>query len=183
MKPNHETIYLVPTDYDGGQLTYSWCDCPAPGEGMDPEDATRYVREDIYLALQAQVEQLQFNLNSKTDIANQLKDNLTDAFGREMKLKAKVGQLREFALHVNSSCADYFLDGERIDFEKLGCYASDVYKATPEQCLSEVKAQAVYEILSHFGNKFRANEKLTVKNVCWMLNEHLKQLRQQAKGE
>lgn len=58
MKPNHETIYLVPTDYDGGQLTYSWCDCPAPGEGMDPADAMRYVREDIYLALQAQVEQL-----------------------------------------------------------------------------------------------------------------------------
>lgn len=47
MKPNHETIYLVPTDYDGGQLTYSWCDCPAPGEGMDPEDAIKYVRADL----------------------------------------------------------------------------------------------------------------------------------------
>lgn len=47
MKPNYETIYLVPTDYDGGQLTYSWCDCPAPGEGMDPADAIKYVRADL----------------------------------------------------------------------------------------------------------------------------------------
>lgn len=47
MKPNHEIIYLVPTDYDGGQLTYSWCDCPAPGEGMDPADAIKYVRADL----------------------------------------------------------------------------------------------------------------------------------------
>lgn len=47
MKPNYETIYLVPTDYVGGQLTYSWCDCPAPGEGMDPEDAIKYVRADL----------------------------------------------------------------------------------------------------------------------------------------
>lgn len=60
----------------------------------------------------------------------------------------------------------------------------EVNTMTPAQCLAEIKAQAVEEILSHFDNKFRANEKLTVKNVCWMLNEHLKQLRQQAaKGE
>lgn len=49
-----EQIYLIP-DAELGQV---WCDTPAPGEGMREEDATRYVREDIYLAALAQVEQL-----------------------------------------------------------------------------------------------------------------------------
>ncbi|MEN3158249.1 hypothetical protein ABC502_07690 [Alkalimonas sp. NCh-2] len=47
MKPDYKTIYLVPTDVEAGQVTYSWCDCPTPGEGMREEDATRYVREDL----------------------------------------------------------------------------------------------------------------------------------------
>ncbi len=53
---NPAEIYLVPV-FDGDH-DHVWCDTPAPGEGMREEDATRYVREDIYLALQAQVEQL-----------------------------------------------------------------------------------------------------------------------------
>jgi len=51
---NPAEIYLVPV-FDG-EHDHVWCDTPAPGEGMREEDATRYVREDIYLALQAQVE-------------------------------------------------------------------------------------------------------------------------------
>lgn len=54
---NPAEIYLVPV-FDG-EHDHVWCDTPAPGEGMREEDATRYVREDIYLALQAQVERLQ----------------------------------------------------------------------------------------------------------------------------
>ncbi|WP_423186811.1 hypothetical protein ACO1PK_00930 [Alishewanella sp. d11] len=52
---NPAEIYLVPVGLD----EYVWCDTPAPGEGMREEDATRYVREDVYLALQAQVEETQ----------------------------------------------------------------------------------------------------------------------------
>lgn len=51
---NPAEIYLI-IDSDGDLV---WSDDPAPGEGMREEDATRYVREDIYLALKAQVEQL-----------------------------------------------------------------------------------------------------------------------------
>lgn len=53
---NPAEIYLLPV-FDG-EHDHVWCDTPAPGEGMREEDATRYVREDIYLAALAQVEQL-----------------------------------------------------------------------------------------------------------------------------
>jgi hypothetical protein len=47
-KPNEtpETIYLIP-DYDEGILGHVWCDDPAPGLGMDPEDAIEYRRADV----------------------------------------------------------------------------------------------------------------------------------------
>lgn len=38
-----ETIYLIP-DSEHGHL---WCDDPAPGLGMDPEDAIEYLRADV----------------------------------------------------------------------------------------------------------------------------------------
>jgi len=38
-----ETIYLIP-DSEHGHL---WCDDPAPGLGMDPEDAIEYRRADV----------------------------------------------------------------------------------------------------------------------------------------
>ena len=41
-----ETIYLIPgEDVDGAPCTV-WCDDPAPGEGMDPAEAVKYVRVD-----------------------------------------------------------------------------------------------------------------------------------------
>ena len=38
-----ETIYLIP-DAEHGHV---WCDDPAPGLGMDPEDAIEYRRADV----------------------------------------------------------------------------------------------------------------------------------------
>lgn len=55
-------------------------------------------------------------------------------------------------------------------------------QATPAQCLAEIKARAVEQVFNHFKNKFNGSEKLTVRDICWMLDEHLNQLRQQAKG-
>lgn len=54
------------------------------------------------------------------------------------------------------------------------------YNKTSEQCLAEIKAQVVEQVFNHFKNKFNSSEKLTVRNICWMLDEHLNQLRQQA---
>ena len=45
-----EHIWLVPM-YEDGQLGYAWCDDPAPGAGMDPEDAVEYLRKDVHDAL------------------------------------------------------------------------------------------------------------------------------------
>lgn len=38
-----EKIYLIPDDIYG----YVWCEDPAPGLGMDKNDAIEYVRSDI----------------------------------------------------------------------------------------------------------------------------------------
>ncbi|MEQ3723475.1 hypothetical protein [Alcanivorax sp.] len=40
-----ETIYLIP-DSPEGVPDYAWCDDPAPGLGMDPKDAIKYLRSD-----------------------------------------------------------------------------------------------------------------------------------------
>ncbi|WP_417216494.1 hypothetical protein [Alcanivorax sp.] len=46
MSDTPETIYLIP-DYDEGVLGHVWCDDPAPGLGMKPEDAIEYRRADV----------------------------------------------------------------------------------------------------------------------------------------
>jgi hypothetical protein len=48
--------------------------------------------------------------------------------------------------------------------------------------VAEIKAQAVSEVWKHFNGKFRPNEKLTVMQVCVMLNNHIGYLRQQSKA-
>lgn len=45
-----ERIYLVP-DASEGQLSYLWCDDPAPSQGMDPAEAVEYVRKDVHEAI------------------------------------------------------------------------------------------------------------------------------------
>jgi hypothetical protein len=83
---NPAEIYLI-TDTEGDLV---WCDTPAPGEGMREEDATRYVREDIYLALQAQVKQLKCELTLSTD----QNDLLLDEFVR-VKLLTKNKEIHQ----------------------------------------------------------------------------------------
>lgn len=39
-----ETIYLIPGEDVDGAPAMVWCDDPAPGEGMDPAEAIKYVR-------------------------------------------------------------------------------------------------------------------------------------------
>lgn len=121
MKPNHETIYLVPTDYDGGQLTYSWCDCPAPGEGMDPEDATRYIRADLVPESNAV-----------------LADRIADLTRQNSGLMAQVALLRK------AICRGGIMhDQQGLEIWAICPSEADkAAKLTPAQCLAEVKAQA-----------------------------------------
>ena len=46
MSETPETIYLIPGEDVDGAPAMVWCDDPAPGEGMDPADAVKYVRSD-----------------------------------------------------------------------------------------------------------------------------------------
>ena len=79
---NPAEIYLVPV-FDGDH-DHVWCETPAPGEGMREEDATRYVREDIYLALQAQVEQLQKGKLYHVGLLNHIPSKVIDALNAEL---------------------------------------------------------------------------------------------------
>ena len=40
-----ETIYLIQGEYDG-EDGLVWCEDPAPGVGIDPADAVKYIRAD-----------------------------------------------------------------------------------------------------------------------------------------
>ena len=46
MTETPETIYLIPGEDIDGAPCMVWCDDPAPGEGMDPTEAVKYVRAD-----------------------------------------------------------------------------------------------------------------------------------------
>lgn len=60
MPPNE--IYLIPVmenDWEPGFIDYVWCEDPAPGNGMDPEDAVQYVRADDRAAFQKALNRLE----------------------------------------------------------------------------------------------------------------------------
>jgi len=46
MTETPETIYLIPGENLDGAPDMVWCEDPAPGEGMDPADAVKYIRAD-----------------------------------------------------------------------------------------------------------------------------------------
>lgn len=46
MADTPETIYLMPGEDVDGAPCMVWCDDPAPGEGMDPAEAVKYIRAD-----------------------------------------------------------------------------------------------------------------------------------------
>ena len=105
------------------------------------------------------------------------------------ELKAQVEQLNVLIIKMQER-ATLFLqpDGEsESEFVNFIIGILDgpeqrLAQSTPAQCLAEIKAQAVEQVFNHFKNKFNGSEKLTVRDICWMLDEHLNQLRQQAKG-
>ena len=126
---------------------------------------------------------------------SRLSNQVVDLLDERDQLKAQVEQLKPLARR----CLWGAVNWNDHNFEPLHKYlrksaadagvftvdqANALLEQTPAQCLAardaEVKAQAVSEVWKHFNGKFRQNEKLTVRDVCWMLDEHLDQLRQQA---
>ena len=65
MKQPPETIYLIPGEDIDGQLGWLWCDDPAPGEGMDPAEAVKYVRAGSARAIERDVAFRQRDLTYK----------------------------------------------------------------------------------------------------------------------
>jgi len=55
MTETPETIYLIPGEDVDGAPAMVWCDDPAPGEGMKPEDAVKYVRAGSASAIERDV--------------------------------------------------------------------------------------------------------------------------------
>lgn len=140
MKPNHETIYLVPTDYDGGQLTYSWCDCPAPGEGMDPEDAIKYVRADLVPASNELLARRIVELTETvTALRNQLAAKPSDS--GYAKLQKQVSEQSKVIEHVAAAvgCED----------DPMSCWESvEALKAQVEQLQQDLSAEQ--EMVSNY---------------------------------
>jgi len=56
MSETPETIYLIPGEDVDGAPAMVWCDDPAPGEGMDPAEAVKYIRADKH---QDRIEELE----------------------------------------------------------------------------------------------------------------------------
>jgi len=56
MTETPETIYLIPGEDVDGAPAMVWCDDPAPGEGMDPAEAVKYIRADKH---QDRIEELE----------------------------------------------------------------------------------------------------------------------------
>lgn len=125
---NPAEIYLVPV-FDGDH-DHVWCDTPAPGEGMREEDATRYVREDIYLALKTQVEVLK-------------------PLARRCLWGAFVWNDHNFD-HLQNFCKGEAIRAGIENIEQANAFID----ATPAQCLAardaEIKAQAVEEYCASF---------------------------------
>lgn len=93
-----------------------------------------------------EVERLTSNLASKTEIANQLKDQLAESFEKRMELAAQVEVLRV----AGSKALEYLIypakrsSGASDSYEKL----SEAIAATQQQHLRELRAEAVLEFVS-----------------------------------
>lgn len=163
---NPAEIYLVPV-FDGDH-DHVWCDTPAPGEGMREEDATRYVREDIYLALQAQVEQLREVLryadnklyiltHNRKDVSPRL---LTDA---DKGYKAVHETVLGFEDNLNVFVAKRDAEIKAKAIEEAATYLAE---SVPDQTHESVIFKDRYVYIS-----------------TRYMREYANQLRQQAKGE
>lgn len=137
---NPAEIYLI-TDTEGDLV---WCDTPAPGEGMREEDATRYVREDIYLALQAQVKQLRNGLNQAIELL------VTALVEPQQITDSEISELRDIEQATPTQClAEIKAQAGRDGF--VACYFSlrkvqcgdvfDLVKAADEYA-NQIRQQA-----------------------------------------
>ena len=181
---NPAEIYLIPV-FDGDH-DHVWCDTPAPGEGMREEDATRYVREDIYLALQAQVEQL------KQDIDIGAKD-YCGLMERHDALFVQVDQLRDLLIRAVKG-EQYIIESDLIAAigSDLQSEISEAIDATPAQCLQEIQADAYWKGYVAGGDDFRSRIKIPLEVVTKKASELIvklypdsesaKKIRQQAKA-
>lgn len=79
MTSTPETIYLIPGEDVGGAPCMVWCEDPAPGEGMDPADAVKYVRSGTARAIERDVAFRQ------RDYAYKLRDEMELKWSRERR--------------------------------------------------------------------------------------------------
>lgn len=132
---------------------------------------------------------------------NQHNDEIAvDRFGSAMKTKLKAARAKgRSGWDDKTSCSgghlaqlliEHLAKGNAGTFEDIANFSMMLHQRGEDPQLlrtalilrdAEIKAQAVEQVFKHFKNKFNGSEKLTVRDICWMLDEHLKQIRQQAK--
>lgn len=178
MKPNHETIYLVPTDYDGGQLTYSWCDCPAPGEGMDPEDAIKYVRADLVPASNEALARRIIELTNE-------RDQLRAQVDRLLEPAEEAAEALGFASHhLRGRASEKML----MDMAEKADALISAIGSTPTQCLAardaEIARVAFIAAINATGQGYNGEIGLSDDEIVDLAELYVKRkVSQQAKGE
>ncbi|RKR79226.1 hypothetical protein [Marinobacter nauticus] len=89
MTETPETIYLIPGEDIDGAPCMVWCEDPAPGEGMDPADAVKYIRAGSARAIERDVAFRQ------RDLAYRQRDEI------ELKWSKAGQQLRESQMEAD----------------------------------------------------------------------------------
>ena len=82
-----ERIWLIPD----GEHGFMWCDDPAPGIGMEPEDATEYVMADRLTASQARAEAAEARVGELIEKGAQLDLALGDFLDAYVLTKQPIG--------------------------------------------------------------------------------------------
>lgn len=70
MTDTPETIYLIPGETWDSPEGLCWCDSPAPGAGMDPDDAVAYIRADKHEMVEAHLAAVKHLCERLQDCAN-----------------------------------------------------------------------------------------------------------------
>jgi len=98
-----ETIYLIPGEDVDGAPCMVWCDDPAPGEGMDPAEAVKYVRAGSASAFERDVAFRQRDLAYKQRDEAELKWSQARQENRD--LHERIGEL-ETMVKVFRGCIE-----------------------------------------------------------------------------
>lgn len=181
---NPAEIYLVPVGLD----EYVWCDTPAPGEGMREEDATRYVREDLYDNLLkgypdgmtpadvAKMKQANFELSAQVD-----------------QLQEKIFELQCFDVDVIRCLKTMAFDHNHAEIKRYQQLAKDCMDSiSAGRKANEIKADAYWKGYVAGGDDFRSRINIPLEVVTKKANELIvnlypdsksaKKIRQAAKG-